>query len=296
MYNFFHIIRLYRCVAYGAVALDLAAFSAFVIKDIFPFWIRHSKDGVHNTAAWILTVARHIVHMQRTQAERAVIAGRYTKRKYLFAAVLTNKSTVIFCKALGFHKNSYMNRKYLGNTEIDSKKEDAKVKSYNMIKYTVLCVVLSVFCATVFAVSAAGNMNENGVVSDGGISFGDARDGIVSDVSEGMNNIRNGIDKGINDLSGNSRSGANRSGDVSDDGLAGMDDTNNSGADASGTNESRPDTSGTMDSTSGSTNNANGADGADTDKGGVTTGIIIAVLVVIAVVIVIFLLVPKKRS
>ncbi len=214
----------------------------------------------------------------------------------MLAAILTNKSAVVFCKTLDFHKNSYMNRKYYGHTDIDSKKEDIKVKSYSMKKYIVLCAVLVALCAAAFSTSAAGDMNQNGVVSDGSVSFGDVRDGIVSDVSDGLNNIRNGIDDGIDDLGGNSRFGANRSGDVSDDGLAGMDDANGSDAVGSGTDESRTDNSGTADSSNTSADSTNGSTGTDEESGGMTAGIIIAVLVVIAVVIVIFLLVPKKKS
>lgn len=110
-------------------------------------------------------------------------------------------------------------------------------------------------------------MNQNGVVSDGSVSFGDVRDGIVSDVSDGLNNIRNGIDDGIDDLGGNSRFGANRSGDVSDDGLAGMDDANGSDAVGSGTDESRTDNSGTADSSNTSADSTNGSTGTDEESG-----------------------------
>ena len=156
------------------------------------------------------------------------------------------------------------------------------------MKYRARLAVLLAL-AMLFAWSAAAatwdEMYENGVVSDGNVRFGDARDGAVSDVSEPMageaHRIRNGFDSAASD-GGNDRATTSPRGDD-----FGLNDDNifmgRSGAE-SGSAET----------------GASAAGDAATDTAGGGTGmvwgIILAILVIIAVVVLVILFVPKKRN
>ncbi len=142
------------------------------------------------------------------------------------------------------------------------------------IKALMLCVVLSLTMLIVTGAATPQEMYENGVVSDGSVSFGDMRDGVVSDVSEG-GEIMNGEGTGMmEDIMG--------------------------GSDASGENSitAVPDMTNTPENSSAeSTSGDTGTSGDRTeDEGGKTMGIIIAVAVAIAVIVIIFLLMPKRRG
>ena len=67
------IVRLNRCLVGGAVALDFAALRASVDDDIPPPRVRLNPDRLHLPAAFVRTVARIDIHVERPQAERAVI-------------------------------------------------------------------------------------------------------------------------------------------------------------------------------------------------------------------------------
>ena len=103
-------------------------------------------------------------------------------------------------------------------------------------------------------------MYENGVVSDGEVTFGDIRDGIVSDVSEG-DNIINGDGTGIVE---------EILGPITTDMTA-------------------------VSTTEEITSTAQTTVAEQSEADGMAWGIIIAVIVVVAVIIVIFLLMPKRK-
>lgn len=146
---------------------------------------------------------------------------------------------------------------------------------------------LAVFALLMLSAAAAtlDEMYENGVVSDGNVRFGDARDGVVSDVSEPMpgeaHRIRNGFDSAMSD-GGND----NATGSVTGDDF-GLNDDNilmgRSGAE-SGSAASGTAAAGNADST---------GTGSNT---GMVWGIILAILVIIAVVVLVMLFMPKKRG
>ena len=147
-----------------------------------------------------------------------------------------------------------------------------------------LVALIAVFALLMLSAAAAtwDEMYENGVVSDGDVRFGDARDGVVSDVSEPMpgdaHRIRNGYGTQMSD-GGND----NATGSVTGDDF-GLNDDNimpgrigaESGSAASSTE---------MTDTAASGSNA-----------GMVFGIILAILVIIAVVVLVMLFMPKKRG
>ena len=148
-----------------------------------------------------------------------------------------------------------------------------------------LVALIAVFALLMLSAAAAtwDEMYENGVVSDGDVRFGDARDGVVSDVSEPTpgeaHRIRNGYGTQMSD-GGND----NATGSVTGDNF-GLNDDNilmrRNGAE-----------SGSAASSTASGSNADGA-GSNT---GMVWGIILAILVIIAVVVLVMLFMPKKRG
>ena len=137
-----------------------------------------------------------------------------------------------------------------------------RIKS-KFLRASLVCLAFSFLLLTGIFAASPREMYENGVVSDGNVTFGDERDGIVSDVSEGGNIISD-------------------AGELLTDML-------------SPSTTEAPMTTGTSEITSTSqTENVENTTGAEED-GGAAWGIIIAVVVVIAVVIIIFLLMPKRN-
>lgn len=149
---------------------------------------------------------------------------------------------------------------------------------------TRLLALFAVFALLLLSAAAAtpDEMYENGVVSDGNVRFGDARDGIVSDVSEPMageaHRIRNGFDGTMSD-GGNDNATGSVSGDdfgLNDDNiLMGRNGAENGSSASSGTADSAGDTG---------------------SNAGMVWGIILAILVIIAVVVLVMLFMPKKRQ
>ena len=141
-----------------------------------------------------------------------------------------------------------------------------------------LAAWLAVFALLMLSAAAAAldEMYENGVVSDGNVRFGDARDGVVSDVSGPMpgeaHRIRNGFDSAMSDGGNDNATGSVTGDDI----LMGR-----NGAE-----------SGSAASSTASGSNADGA-GSNT---GMVWGIILAILVIIAVVVLVMLFMPKKRG
>ncbi len=147
-----------------------------------------------------------------------------------------------------------------------------------------LVALIAVFALLMLSAAAAtwDEMYENGVVSDGDVRFGDARDGVVSDVSEPMpgeaHSIRNGYGATMSD-GGNDNATGSVTGDdfgLNDDNILMGRNGAESGSAASST---------AMTDTAASGSNA-----------GMIWGIILAILVIIAVVVLVMLFMPKKRG
>lgn len=147
-----------------------------------------------------------------------------------------------------------------------------------------LVALIAVFALLMLSAAAAtwNEMYENGVVSDGDIRFGDARDGVVSDVSEPMpgeaHRIRNGYGTQMSD-GGND----NATGSVTGDDFGLNDDNIMPGR--SGAESGSAASSAEMTDSAASGSNA-----------GMVFGIILAILVIIAVVVLVMLFMPKKRG
>ena len=147
-----------------------------------------------------------------------------------------------------------------------------------------LVALIAVFALLMLSAAAAtwDEMYENGVVSDGDVRFGDARDGVVSDVSEPTpgeaHRIRNGYGTQMSD-GGND----NATGSVTGDNFGLNDDNIMPGR--SGAESGSAAASTEMTDTAASGSNA-----------GMAFGIILAILVIIAVVVLVMLFMPKKRG
>lgn len=154
------------------------------------------------------------------------------------------------------------------------------MKIKNPIRLAAL-VVAAALLTLAAAAATLEEMYENGVVSDGNVRFGDARDGAVSDVSEPMpgeaHRVRNGFDITMADDGGDGATGSVTGDDfgLNDDNILPGRSGAESGSAASST--SMPDTAGT-------------------DGAGMVFGIILAVLVILAVVVLVMLFMPKKRG
>ncbi|MBQ6893373.1 MAG: hypothetical protein IJN48_04130 [Clostridia bacterium] len=143
----------------------------------------------------------------------------------------------------------------------------------NFTTAMMLCIVFVLIMSMTASAITPRDMMENGEVSDGSITYGDARDGVVSDVSSEMSDIGGEISEFVETV------------------LPGADDNDMQGTDASNTTETttRESVNNTTDSTE------NMTDGADMNTAkGATWGIVIAVIIVIAVVAIIFCLVKRK--
>lgn len=145
-------------------------------------------------------------------------------------------------------------------------------------KNIVFCILLSFLL--IFSASAAtlSEMEENGEVSDGGISYGDARDGVISDVSDRNENPLPDIDIGGSQRGGSRMGGSQRGGSDSLMGRTGSGDT-----------------AGDSQNSSGAQQGAAQNTGDTASEGGMSMGIIIAILVVVAVIVLIFIFLPKRK-
>lgn len=147
-----------------------------------------------------------------------------------------------------------------------------------------LVALIAVFALLMLSAAAAtwDEMYENGVVSDGDVRFGDARDGVVSDVSEPMpgeaHSIRNGYGATMSD-GGND----NATGSVTGDDFGLNDDNIMMGRNGAESGSAASSTAATDTAASGS-------------NAGMIWGIILAILVIIAVVVLVMLFMPKKRG
>lgn len=99
-----NIVRLDGRTVGSAVAPYFAAAITAVDDDIALARVGLNTHRAKDAAAGVLAVARIDIHMQRTEAARAVVARAVPQRQDLKPAILTDKSIVIFLKALVFHR------------------------------------------------------------------------------------------------------------------------------------------------------------------------------------------------
>lgn len=162
---------------------------------------------------------------------------------------------------------------------------DMRVK--NRLAAATMCLLLSLVMIVCSSAATLDEMYENGVVSDGDVSFGDIRDGIVSDVSEGEKIFgdEGAIDKGIDRMLGRNGEGTDSAG--TRDGTDIFEEPDLPATTDAPKTDAAPETRDTTNTTTDSMNNDDG--------GSMATGIIIAVIVVIAVIVIIFLVMPKRK-
>jgi len=112
-YQLFDAVGLYRGVVRRAVSVYFAAFGAFIYDNISLSRIGNGGHGLHWSLALVCPVARIYINVYRPETKRTVIARAFAERQDLLAAVLTNKSAVIFGKSFYFHsENPYKNPFY----------------------------------------------------------------------------------------------------------------------------------------------------------------------------------------
>ena len=99
----FYTVRLYLGIVRGAVSVYFTALCAFIHYDIPFFRVGHSGYRLHRAATLVCSVPRIYVNVYRPKAKGTVVARAFTERFYLFAAVQTDKSAVIFRKSFYFH-------------------------------------------------------------------------------------------------------------------------------------------------------------------------------------------------
>ena len=62
-----------------------------------------SLYGAQNSSAIVRSVSGINIHVQRTEAEGAMITGGVAEGQYLASAILADKSVIVFCKSFLFH-------------------------------------------------------------------------------------------------------------------------------------------------------------------------------------------------
>ena len=87
----------------GAVAVDLAAFRAFVDDDVALFGVGLGGDGLHQTLTQAGAVAGIYIEVLRPEAKRAVVSRGIAEGLNLAPAVLADEGVVIFGEKLCFH-------------------------------------------------------------------------------------------------------------------------------------------------------------------------------------------------
>ena len=91
-----------------AIASDLAAFIAFMDDDISFFGIGFHADGAQDPAASICAVSGVDIHMKRTKAFGAMVAGAIPERLYFKSAVFADEGIVVFGESFLFHGVSFL--------------------------------------------------------------------------------------------------------------------------------------------------------------------------------------------
>jgi len=67
------------------------------------FGVGVGAEGIEDAAAVGCTVAGVDIHVEGAEAVGAVVAGGVAQGRYLFAAVCTDESVVVFRESFGFH-------------------------------------------------------------------------------------------------------------------------------------------------------------------------------------------------
>ena len=83
----------------GAATADLAAFGTAMDYNVSFAGVGLGADGLQQAAAFIGAVAGVDVHVDRPQAEGAMVTGGIAQGLDLSAAMGADKSAVVFCKA-----------------------------------------------------------------------------------------------------------------------------------------------------------------------------------------------------
>ena len=112
-----NVVRLYVGIVSRAIAKQLAALFALVNDDVPLFRVSNRRHSLKKSAALVGAVARIDIHVKRRKTKRAMIARAFAERKHLFAAMLTNKSVIVFGKAFGFHVKKFLLYRYIFQTE-----------------------------------------------------------------------------------------------------------------------------------------------------------------------------------
>ena len=96
-----------------AVSVHLAALSTAVYDYIPLSWVGNCRHRLHKSATFVSSVTGVYINVDRPEAEGAMVARAFSERLYLSAAILTDKSAVIFGKSFYFHsENPYKNPFY----------------------------------------------------------------------------------------------------------------------------------------------------------------------------------------
>lgn len=85
----------------------LSAFVAAVDDDKSLLGVGESLYGTKNTLAVVGSVTGIYIHVERAEAEGAVISRGVSKGEHLSATVLADKACIVFLKSLVFHIFTY---------------------------------------------------------------------------------------------------------------------------------------------------------------------------------------------
>ena len=114
LYEVHYIVGLHFRFVCRFVAVNFAAFRAFVKDDIPLFRVCNDFDGAHYAVTFARSVAGVYVYVERAEALGAMVARGIAERFYLKATVCTDKAIIVFCKKLLFHKFSFIQKATLG--------------------------------------------------------------------------------------------------------------------------------------------------------------------------------------
>lgn len=98
-----YVVRLNFRFMRGFVAVNFAAFGAFMENDVTLFRVGERFYWVHDAAAFTGSVAGVYVNVKRAKAFGAMVARGIAEGQNLKPAVCTDKTVVVFCEKLLFH-------------------------------------------------------------------------------------------------------------------------------------------------------------------------------------------------
>ena len=111
----------------GLVSYYGTASVAFVYDDIPLLRVRLCLDRTENTAAVVGSVTGVDIHVQRAEAEGAVVARGVAERKDLLAAALADEAVVVFGESLVFHIVTCLSMFFLPRDKIELYPEGRKL-------------------------------------------------------------------------------------------------------------------------------------------------------------------------